>query len=120
MNPTLADIDTMLTEWSVTHNADTRQWINNAVQTYTDVTGAFLPADYQARVDAMNGADTGTVGGGILPQTVPAPAPGAPAPSMFSAKGIRLGNVLLPWAGVAAVVLFGYVAWHVSKKRRRA
>jgi hypothetical protein len=114
----LAGIREMLNEWSVTHNADTRQIVNNRVQTYLDVYGENLPADVQASVDAMNGVG-GAPGGGFLPVTLAAPKAGTDTRPVVSAAGLRIANVLIPWAGVGALVLFGVVAWTVAKKRRR-
>jgi hypothetical protein len=46
--------------------------------------------------------------------------PGAAAPSMVSASGLKLGSVVIPWVGVAAIAAFVAGAVYFSKPRRRS
>lgn len=56
-------------------------------------------------------ANAQTIAGGT-PTTALAPT-GAPAPS-----GLKLGSIVIPWIGVAAIALFVVGAVYVSKPRR--
>lgn len=42
-----------------------------------------------------------------------------PFPPIFTAAGLRLGTLVIPWVGVAAALLFGFVVWRTTRTARR-
>ena len=42
-----------------------------------------------------------------------------PFAPIFSAAGLRLGTLVIPWVGGAAALLFGFVVWRTTRRARR-
>ena len=114
MDPMLQDVLADIARWSAA-NPNTNA-LNNDVATYENMVGN-LPADIAQQVDTINAYVVSNPSTGQLPVTMKA-GPTSVAPSLVSASGLRLGAILIPWVGVAAVALFSFLAWHVSKRHR--
>jgi hypothetical protein len=118
MDPQLQEVIDALRAWDFAHTEGARSFVNARVSDYVNASGVNLPSDVQANVDAMNSAVAIPPSGTTLP--VPSPT-GTATPGMFSAKGIMIGSVVIPWVAVVAIGVFGFVAWKVAQgaPRRR-
>lgn len=89
--------------------------LQNTVAAYENMNGP-LPDDIASQVLAMNSLYASVPG--VASVTMANLTPPVGAPPAVSSSGLRLGSIVIPWAGVAAIVLFVGAAWYFSKRRR--
>ena len=108
----LADVVAYLATFSASPTSANLATLDTAVSDYESESGLWLPDDVQAAVDAAH-ATSVTPGVGLSTQVA-----GVPTPGLFSSSGLRLGAIVIPWVGVAAIALFVGAAIHLSKPHR--
>ncbi len=107
----LLDVTTALANFAASPTTGHLAYVNTAASSYSNETGLNLPADVQAEVDAANAAST------VPDPSVAVGAPASSVPGMISKSGVKIGAILIPWVGVAAIALFVGAAFHFGKRR---
>ena len=114
MDPMLLDVTDALAVWNQNHNNGNQLQI--AVASYENEVGP-LPDDIAAQVIAVNGQIAAAGSRATSPPITMTRTTSGVAPSMFSPQGLKVGSLLIPWAGVAAVLIFVGAAWYLSKRK---
>lgn len=111
-DPALADVTNFLAAFQANPTAANLATLNTAVDDYQGESGLWLPDALQTQVDAANAVSV-IPGTGVTTTIAPASTPG-----MLSSSGLRLGSIVIPWVGVAAIALFVGAAIYLGKPHR--